>query len=221
MRSQLGRRWLVSTLFALLVATLGPPTSSARAEASTNPAHADSAARSAFEAGRQAYDRGAFEEALAHFEQAHALSPRAELLYNIGRAADSDGQSARAIAAYSSYLDAFPNAENRDFVRARLEKMRALEGLRSSSPRQASPLPTVAAAMSAETGVPAATKLNFGSIPVREDEPTRPFWKRVWFWSVVGAVVVGGVTAGVIGAARHRDPRRAAADAYVVTPEIP
>jgi tetratricopeptide (TPR) repeat protein len=94
---------------------------------------AETDARAAFEQGRAAYERGAFGEALAHFERAQALSPRAELLYNIARSADSDGQTARAMSAYSAYLEAYPTAQNRAFVKARLEKVRALEQEREAS----------------------------------------------------------------------------------------
>jgi tetratricopeptide (TPR) repeat protein len=86
----------------------------------------DEAARQEFEAGRQAYGMGAFAIALAHFERSYALSLRPELLYNIGRAADAEGLTSRAAASYAAYLEARPDAENREFVRARLAKMQAL-----------------------------------------------------------------------------------------------
>jgi len=212
----LRKRRLFLVLFGMALATSGVAPRPVRADGPSSGSDTDAAARSAFEAGRQAYDHGAFAEALAHHERAYALSRRAELLFNIGRAADSDGQPGRAIAAYSSYLDAFPGAENGDFVRARLEKMRALE--RSGSAAQASPLPTVASAMPAEHGAPLAD--SSAALPARDGDPPRPFWKRVWFWSVVGAVVVGGVTAGAIAATRAQDPTRSAADQYVFTPVL-
>jgi tetratricopeptide (TPR) repeat protein len=158
----------------------------------------ETAARQEFEAGRDAYDRGSFTSALAHFERAHALQPRPELLYNVGRAADSDGQASRAIEAYASYLESNPNAANADFVRARLAKMQALA-------RAARPLPTVAQAM------PSAA-------PPPRDEPRRPVWKRAWFWTTVGALVVGGVVTSVLLATRERTPERVEADAYALIP---
>jgi tetratricopeptide (TPR) repeat protein len=203
----------------LAVATSGAAARPARAEDRSSASDPDAAARSAFQAGREAYDHGAFGEAVTLFERAHALSPRPELLFNIGRAADADGQSAHAISVYSAYLDALPAAENRDFVLARLEKMRALESLRSASVAPVEPLPTVAAAMPAKDPEPMTA--SFAATPAHDDHPPRPFWKRLWFWSVVGAVVVSGVTAGVIAATRQHDPTRAAADSYVVTPELP
>jgi tetratricopeptide (TPR) repeat protein len=84
---------------------------------------AERAARVAFEDGRDAYNQGEFAAALVLFERAHALSPKSELLYNIGRAADSDGQNERAIGAYSAYLEAFPQSENREFVISGIDKL--------------------------------------------------------------------------------------------------
>jgi tetratricopeptide (TPR) repeat protein len=202
----------------MAVATSGAAAQPVRAEDRSSVSDPDAAARSAFEAGRLAYDHGAFGEAVTLYERAHALSPRPELLFNIGRAADADGQSAHAIAVYTAYLEALPAAENRDFVLARLEKMRALESLRSASAAQAAPLPTVATAMPAESAEPVTT--SFAAPKERDDDSPRPFWKRLWFWSVVGAVAAGAVTAGVIAATREPEPERAAADSYVVTPEL-
>lgn len=100
-------------------------------------------ARSAFEAGRDAYEQGLFAQALAHFERAYTLSRLPQLLFNVGRAADSDGRTSRAIAAYSSYLDAFPSADNVAFVKARLVKLRALEQRETEQTRLPAGAPSV------------------------------------------------------------------------------
>lgn len=98
----------------------------------------DIEARRAFEQGRDAYDHGLFGEALAHFEHAYQLSLRPKLLFNIARAADSDGQHGRAIEAYGLYLERMQDAENREFATARLRKLRELSDARAPSrPRQA------------------------------------------------------------------------------------
>lgn len=109
--------------------------------AATSPSPEDADARRAFEAGRDAYDHGAFAAALGHYERAYALSPRPGLLFNIGRAADSDGQATRARIAYEAYLAAVPAAENADFVRARLAKVRETEAAQSAAAPSASIAP--------------------------------------------------------------------------------
>lgn len=223
---------LLSVLW-LTVAAQKPATAQEKPAA----ADTDARARRAFEAGRDAYDHGSFTAALAHFEEAYALRPSPELLYNVGRAADSDGQPSRAIAAYSSYLEAYPNAENRDFVHARLEKMRVLErahsslaGASSTSRGAASeqrsgaatqPLPGAATLPSVALGAgPEQDSTSAAALPARRaDETTRPVWKRAWFWTTAAVLVAGGVVAGVL-ASRPRDPQRAAADEYVFVPGV-
>ncbi|HEX5661369.1 MAG TPA: tetratricopeptide repeat protein [Polyangiales bacterium] len=159
----------------------------------------EAAAREEFEAGRVAYDHGSFTDALAHFERAYALQPKPELLYNVGRAADSDGQPTRATEAYEAYLASEPDAHNADFVRARLLKMQAMARERELK------LPTVA---EAEPAAPPA--------PLRRDEPHRT--RRALLWASVGVLVAGGIVAGVLLATRERSPERVEADAYAFIP---
>lgn len=116
----------------------------ALASAQETTADVDQGARSAFEKGRDAYDRGRFDEALSHFERAYELSPRPLLLFNIGRAAEADLQTEKAIRSYEAYLAAMPSAENREFVETRLQKLRAQAGqpaVRGPAPVSAPPPP--------------------------------------------------------------------------------
>jgi len=213
------RRLVVALVIsATMLASLTAPKHTARAQEIGTTPEGDAEARREFEVGREAYDHGAFSEARSHFERAFQLSRRRELLFNIGRAADSEGNPERAISAYSAYLEVFPEAANRDFVRARLEKMRADHAARASAearPPSAAPLPVeVAQASIAQTSL--ASPLP--GAPRRDDRDSpRSLWRRPWVWSVIGAVVAGGVTAGVL-ATRDRSPKHAAADEYVPTP---
>jgi len=243
MRSQLASRWLFLILLGIAFEAFGLAAPSVRADGHDSASDPDTAARSAFEAGRHAYDRGRFDEALVLYEHAYALTRRPKMLFNIGRAAEADDQGARAIEAYEAYLATDSGVENREFVLGRLRVLRGrttppgavsasttavapqvLSALSSEQgplelALQASPLPTVAAAVPVEADAPIAA--NFASLPVHDDASvSRPFWKRVWFWSVVGAVVVGGATAAVIASTLRREPARAASDVYVLTPEI-
>lgn len=82
-------------------------------------------ARAAFREGEQAYYAGRFAEALDRFSLAYELSARAELLYNIGTAHDRLGHNQAALRAYQEYLDARPQAPNREFVLARIGVLNA------------------------------------------------------------------------------------------------
>ena len=186
-------------------------------------AEVDPAARSAFEAGADAYDHGRFGEALREFERAYQLSPHPKLLFNIGRAADGDGQSERAISAYQSYLLAFPRADNREFVESRIAKLKAAPsasapgaGAPTTAPFVALAPASVAAAdvASSERGAPAAP------LPAApSDQP--PVWKRAWFWAAVGVVAAAVVTTAVIVAVKHNnaDDSGPAVNEHVMTLE--
>lgn len=189
-------------------------TSCTYAHAEDDQAHGnDAAARDAFAAGRTAYERGDFDSALEHYEHALALSKRPELLFNIGRAADSDGQARRALVAYEGYLSAVPAADNRSFVEARVARLRAAAGL-NAVPSAAPPLPSVADAMPqavSATPAPVASPAQ----PVDQGERSRAVWKRGWFWTAVGAVIVAGTVGTIVGVTRAGEPNRAKADEYV------
>jgi tetratricopeptide (TPR) repeat protein len=96
-------------------------------------------ARDALGAGQAAYDQGAFAVALAHFERAQALQPNPDLAYHVALAADSLGQTSRALAAYATYLGARPESPHRAFVAERIAKL-------SASPAAATPPAALAAA---------------------------------------------------------------------------
>lgn len=171
-------------------------------------------AREAFEAGRDAYERGAFSEALTHYERAYTLSPHAAMMFNIGRAADADGQLERAVAAYSAYLRQLPNAENAEFVRARLDKLQPQVSADSAANGSNSATTTAGPVQNA-----APPNILIATPRHDSDEPSKkPFWKRAWFWTTVGVVVAAGVTTGVLLATRDvQSPHRTDADLNVST----
>lgn len=80
----------------------------------------DAEARQHFQAGRDAFSRGDFATAATEFERAYALSRRAQLLYNIGRAYQEQLRLEDAHRAFQHYLDAVPNAPDRAEVEGRL-----------------------------------------------------------------------------------------------------
>jgi len=208
------RHWLGLGLTLLLLVQ-----GSARAQHATPEQHVDAAARAAFEAGRASYEAGRFGEALAQYERAYLLSPRPALLYDIARAAESDGHNERAISAYTRYLELLPNAENRQFAEARLRKLRA-DAARSEAPPAAHvPAPAPAAPpiplnLLPPPGPTAAVALQVPREPARAaplpaaPAPTkpRPFYKSPWLWSGVG-VLLAGAAVGLGVGLRPDEPR--------------
>jgi tetratricopeptide (TPR) repeat protein len=175
-------RWAVFTL--VLWACFASETLCAQApKPAAESAANDDAARRNFKVGSAAFEAGQYEDALRYFERAYALSPRPELLYNIGQAADRLRQDERAIEALEGYLAALPDAPNHDEVKNRVA---ALKRVREQ--KQAAPLPAVT--LEPEPATPA-------SAPVDEPE-AKPWFKKWWVWAAVGVVVAGGVTTAVL-----------------------
>lgn len=160
---------------------------------------ADPTARTAFEAGREAYVRGQFQDALAWFERAYALSPHPKLMFNIGRAADGNAQYARALEAYESYLASVGQEDNREFVEARIAKLK--EAL--AQPEAAAALsPEAVAVLSVDARETSAGPL---LAPTRSDsEPPKRFWRRGWFWGGAAVIVAGAVITGALLATRSQ-----------------
>ncbi len=156
---------LLNVLAALFVCLLGAAPLAAQAPAEDP---RDQEARALFEAGRLAMGDGRYEDALTHFERAHALSQRPAMLFNIGTVAERLRLHERALSAYEQYLELLPEAENRPEVQRRIELLRAdVERARDDA----------AAASSQKAS---------------EDERERPrWWKSYWLWGAVGAVAVG------------------------------
>ena len=100
----------------------------------------DEEGRGFFIAGRAAYLAGRYEEALERFERSYEMSVRAELLYNIGAAAERAGKLARALEAFRAFQLQLPNSE----VHAEVEtRVRALETRVDTEP-EAAPDPALA-----------------------------------------------------------------------------
>jgi tetratricopeptide (TPR) repeat protein len=96
-------------------------TTSARAEQADDVADV---ARAHFSTGLEYYDRKAFGEAVREFATAFKLSPRPELLYNMGRAYEHVPDAGRAYHYYRRYLIARPDAAEREAVLDTLERLR-------------------------------------------------------------------------------------------------
>jgi len=82
-------------------------------------------AREAYDRGRALYQSGQWAEALAAFREAHAAQPHPTVLLSIAECQDRIGNVHDAVATLEQYLEAVPDARDRDAISARIAAMRA------------------------------------------------------------------------------------------------
>ena len=205
------------------------------AQAGVGASTVDPAARAAFQAGADAYERGSFGEALLLFRRANELSPHPKLLFNIARAADSDGQVDVATEAYEAYLEAMPGADNRAFVEARVRRLRhagqlpvtpEAHGNANAPPLlRPTPEPSSQPAITAEAESSEPPSMLTHTVGPQEpgsfaratadvtrnprvlaDSAEAPRRKRLFHWTIAGALVVAaGVVATTLLVRSSRD----------------
>lgn len=146
----------------------------------------DEQARGLFEAGRTAYSAARFADALRYFREAHGLSGRPELLFNIGSAAERLRRDREALEAYEAYVEQLPGAANRAFAEERISFLRAQVEAEAT-------VPSPAEAASASTPSPEGAEFPLEDPPESREGPRR----KAWVWAVVGAVVLAGAAVGV------------------------
>ncbi len=156
----------------------------------------DEEARQLFQAGRLAFSDGRFEDALSYFNRAYELSQRAQLLYNIGTAADRLRRNREALEAFELYLQKLPTAENRREVESRVRLLRAEEARAAAAPAPVVPTPAQTAA--AQENSSASHALDPQATTTQADKPSGSVFKTWWFWTIAGVVVAGAVVGTVL-----------------------
>lgn len=152
-------------------------------------------AREAFQRGNQHYALGEYEPALQEFKTAYRNFEDPTFLFNIAQCERQLERRADAIRSYRMYLVNAPDAPNRDVVRGLIERLEH----ELAEERAAKPPAPPAAALSVSPAPPAAAP----ALPARESPAvseihrSRPVYKRWWFWTVIGGVVVAGVATGL------------------------
>jgi hypothetical protein len=90
-------------------------------------ADVESQASERYQAGQRLYDQGAYEEAIAAFEEAYQLKPHPDTLYSIGQAYERLLDYGKSVEYFERYLkEASPTAGNRALVSNRLRALRNL-----------------------------------------------------------------------------------------------
>jgi hypothetical protein len=159
--------------------------------------------------GRAMFVRGEYEGSLQIFSKLFAEKADPVYLRNIGRCYQMLRNPARAIAAFREYLrrDATITVEERAEVEGFIHEMEALAAEQSRAP------PAAATAPSAS---PPAGAVFAGPPPAPHGEE-KPLSRRWWFWTAIGAAVVGG-TVTAIALSAGGSPSRPACPAGSVCP---
>lgn len=123
--SSLGQRTLVARALCILALSLFCLTSEvARAQSTES---LDAQAHRLYDEGEAHFDAGRFAEAAEAFRHAYVLSPRFELLFNIGQAEMQAGRRPQALEALEGFLRQAPEDDaRRGVVEERVRVLRAL-----------------------------------------------------------------------------------------------
>lgn len=188
----------------LLVATAAP------AIAQDDSAKYDRGARSHFEIGEKLYEQGRFEEAAKEFEEAHRLSGRPEMLYNIYLAYRDTGQLEKALESLRAYLASDAKIDNRERLEAALQVLERKVGKPAEKPSEGAgnePHEMPAGAPSKE--------------PEGEEQPSSHFpVVPVILVSAGGAAVLAGVVTGALALGADSDLDRMC-PGRVCPPDLP
>jgi len=176
----MGTRWLAAALIAIGIALVGADAQAQGSATTSTPSADEVRARQVFEEARAAFAAADYEVALARFREAYELSARAELLYNVGLAADRLRRDEEALEAFERYLREMPEAQNRHEVERRVELLRAAIADRAA-------------------GGDRAPSGSGGDVT-----------SEGWFWALVigGAILVAGGVAVGVGVAATSTPQR-------------
>jgi tetratricopeptide (TPR) repeat protein len=192
----------VALLAAAVVLTLFTPAA----------ANADSArlreARAHYEQAVANYNLDEYAPALAEFREAYRIKPDPSFLFNIAQCHRKLGQNDAALDFYRKYLRNLPDAPNRADVERMIAELHAKE---TAPQPDATPAP---APVAAPTPVPAppplaapapeATLIATPATPA--PQPSSPVYKRWWFWTGVGVIVVSAVVIGVVASSKGPQP---------------
>lgn len=133
--------------------------------------------RDLYHQGSLAYDAGRLDEALSDFTRAFDLGGPPSLLYDMALTIDRLGRTSDAIAAYRRYLDAAPDASNRDVVEARLTELSASTSS-SLATHLGTPSGPILAPITPDTHTTTTTTTGSDVYLATQALPTRDHWEQ-------------------------------------------
>jgi len=158
---------------------------------------------------RQAFAAGQYQKSLDLYAELYADKVHPTYLRNIGRCYQNLRQPEKAINAFRDYLRQAKeiSVAERDEVEGYIREMEQLQreqdaanasSVAGPTAGTATQLPLVPAAPPATPDRRAGTDIVQVNEPVVPAEPSSPpFYKKAWFWGIVGVAVVGGVMGGL------------------------
>jgi tetratricopeptide (TPR) repeat protein len=172
-------------------------------------------ARADYQRGKAAYDRGAYDEAIAAFTQAHDLDPAPILLFNIAQSHWKKGDAERALSFYRQYVQEDPSGAERGRAETRIRELEAAQArAREESARQDEARRAEAGRRDMTAPLAMGTGAGVLAVPARvaplpsvlearatEEPQRRPVYRRPWFWAAIGGVALGVAVVAVAASA--------------------
>lgn len=149
--------------------------------------------KTAFNAGKKAYEEEKYEEAVLHYEVAYEVSKLAPILFNIAQCHRKLGDWEKAAGFYNRYLTtATPPIPNEELARQMLAEMQLKaeteKARRQQEAAKAAPPPEVPREALPVQQPPVAV----------EEEKSESVAGKWWLWTAVGGVVVAGTVTAIV-----------------------
>ena len=172
-------------------------------------------AKAEYQKAQKQYDLGNFREALAGYSEAYRLDARPAFLFNIGQCHRMLGDHERAVFFFDRFLSFYPpgKAPNDKLARELLAEEEAKLKAASAPPVVVTPPPPVLepappppalepAPFPGVAATPPPPPLIPKNPPALVTETEGGITSKWWFWTAVGVVAVGAISAGAIVVAK-------------------
>lgn len=184
------------------------------------PRDSEKAARASAHRAKVAFDLGRFSDALAGYEAAYQAMQLPALLFDIAQCHRNLKHYEEARFLYRRYLALDPRSEDRPVIEGLIAEMTRKIGDESAHPAAVSPglssttqgpsfkpVTAVLGVAGASSAVPVlqrndvwvpAAPVHVQSSDVTDRSEPRPLYRRWWFWTGIGVLVAGAITAGMV-----------------------
>jgi hypothetical protein len=156
---------------------------------------AERESRARYAAGEAAFRAGRYRPAVVEFEAGFAAVPKPGFLLNIGHAYRRLGDLHKARAAYKKFLLVDPTSTLHDDVLSLIGELDSALADDDRADRLAARAIAAGLVPPPVDGQPGHSGVNLAARPPSAVpnlvDPPPPFYRRAWFWMVVGAVAIG------------------------------